>query len=140
MPEIPPLQEGLYADVDGVPRLLASRCDACDRLFFPRRQYCGRCSSPALRDLALSAHGTLHAWSLIDRRPKLAVIDSPYVQAEVAMPEGVHVFTVLRDCEAAQLRTGLTVEMFVGEIPRPGGEGKVHAYMFRPVAGKGGQA
>ncbi|MGN5478722.1 zinc ribbon domain-containing protein [Cupriavidus basilensis] len=57
-PKIPPLQEGLYADVDGVPRLLASRCDACNRLFFPRRQCCGRCSSPALRNLPLSVHGS----------------------------------------------------------------------------------
>ncbi|MGN5478721.1 hypothetical protein ACTMU2_21965 [Cupriavidus basilensis] len=66
------------------------------------------------------------------------MIDPPYVQAEVAMPEGVHVFTVLRECETTQLRAGLPVEMFVGEIPGPGGEGMVHAYMFRPVVGERG--
>jgi uncharacterized OB-fold protein len=48
MPETPALQQGLHAVVDGAPRLLANRCDGCDRVFFPRRQYCGRCSTPAL--------------------------------------------------------------------------------------------
>ncbi len=140
MSDLPPLQEGLYADVDGVPRLLANRCDACDRVFFPRRQYCGRCSSPALRDLPLSVRGSLNAWSLIDRKPKVAVIDPPYLQAEVAMPEGVNVFTVLDGCEAAELRIGLPLEMVVAEVPAPAGEGRVAAYKFRPVRGEGGLA
>jgi len=133
IPNMPPLQEGLYAIVDGSPHLLANRCDTCDRVFFPRRQYCGRCSSPTLRDIPLSRQGTLHAWSLIDRKPKLSVIDPPYVQADVAMPEGVHVFTVLAPCDGAQLNVGMPVEMYVGEVKAPAGTGHVHAYMFRPV-------
>lgn len=137
MPNLPPLQEGLYAAIDGEPRLMANTCDACARVFFPRRQYCGRCSSPALRDHPLSRRGSLHAFSLIDRKPKLAVIEPPYVQAEVAMPEGVHVFTVLGGCDYAQLRIGMPLEMYLTEVPAPGGEGKVEAYMFRLVAGEG---
>lgn len=141
MPDLPPLQEGLYAIVDGAPCLLANRCDACERVFFPRRQYCGRCSSPALRDLPLSARGALNAWSFIDRKPKIAVIDPPYVQAEVAMPEGVNVFTVLDGCELSELRAGMPVEMYVAEVPAPGGEGgRVSAYKFRPVRGEGALA
>lgn len=135
-----PLQEGLYAEIDGKQRLLASRCDACDRVFFPRRRYCGRCSSMALRDLPLSGRGTLHAWSLIDRKPKLALIAAPYVQADVAMPERVHVFTVLACQDASTLRLGMPVEMFVGELPTPSGDGRVQVYQFRPVVAAGGAA
>lgn len=137
MPIPPPLQEGLYATIDGELRLMGNTCDACNCVFFPRRQYCGRCSSPVLRDHALSRNGTLHAFSLIDRKPKLAVIDPPYVQAQVEMPEGVHVFTVMGDCEYTQLRIGMPVEMYVGEVPAPSGEGTVGAYMFRPMSGGG---
>lgn len=140
MPDLPPLQEGLYAVIDGAPRLLANRCDACERVFFPRRQYCGRCSSAALRDLPLSACGTLNAWSLIDRKPKIAVIDPPYVQAEVAMPEGVNVFTVLEGCEVSGLRAGMPLETVVAEVPSPDGEGRVSAYKFRPVRAEGAAA
>lgn len=140
MPATPPLQKGLYADVDGAPRLIASRCDPCDRVFFPRRQYCGRCSSSAMRDLPLSARGTLHAWSLIDRKPKVAVIEPPYLQADVAMPEGVHVFTVLRGCEPTQVHIGMPVEIYVDTVPAPDGEGERSVYLFRPVAGEGAAA
>jgi uncharacterized OB-fold protein len=43
MSTIPPLQEGLFEnDEGGTPRLLANRCPACDRVFFPRRSYCGQ--------------------------------------------------------------------------------------------------
>jgi uncharacterized OB-fold protein len=136
MPKLSLLQEELYAAIDGVPRLMANTCDVCNRVFFPRRSYCGRCSSPALREHALSRTGVLHAFSLIDRKPKLAVIDPPYVQAEVAMPEGVHVFTVLGDCNYTQLHIGMAVEMYLDEFPAPGGEGEVEAYMFRPVSGE----
>lgn len=137
MSDLAPLQEGLYAVEDGAPRLLASACDACQRVFFPRRQYCGKCTRPGLRELRLASRGTLVAWSLIDRKPKLAVIEPPYVQAEVAMPEGVSVFTVL-DCKRPeQLRVGQAVELFLAEVPAPGGEGRVQAYMFRPVSGEG---
>ena len=137
MPQMPPLQEGLYTVLDGAPQLIANRCDACSRVFFPRRQYCGRCSSPALRDIALSRRGSLHAWSLIDRKPKLALIDPPYVQADVSMPEGVHVFTVLHPCDASQLSVGMPLEVYLGDVPSPDGNGRVEAYMFRPVAAKG---
>lgn len=136
MPPFLPLQEGLYATVDGEARLIASACDACQRVFFPRRSFCGRCSSPAMRQQPLSRTGVLHAFSLIDRKPKLAVIDPPYVQAQVAMPEGVHVFTVLSGCDHDQLRIGMEVEMYLDAVPAPDGKGQVEAYMFRAVAGE----
>ena len=137
MPEMPPLQEGLYAVFEDAPQLLANRCDACNRVFFPRRQYCGSCSSPTLRSIALSKQGLLYAWSLIDRKPKLALIDPPYVQAEVSMPEGVHVFTLLHPCDVSQLSVGTLLEMYLADVPSPEGGGRLQAYMFRPVASSG---
>lgn len=136
MPDLPPLQEGLYATINGETHLMASACDTCERVFFPRRQYCGRCSSPTLRDQPLSRTGTLHAFTLIDRKPKLAVIDPPYVQAEVALPEDVHVFTVLGNCKPTELQIGMPLEVYLAPVPAPGGDGQVQAYLFRPVAGE----
>lgn len=141
MTTIPPLQQGLFEpDAAGHPRLLANRCPACNRAFFPRRSYCGQCGAPGLQDLPLAGRGQVHSFSLIDRKSKIAVIDAPYVQAEVRMPEGVHVFTVLDQCAAAEVRIGMDVEMYVGEVNAPGGEGKALAYKFRPVAAQGGAA
>lgn len=135
MTTILPLQQGLFEnDERGSPRLLANRCTDCDRVFFPRRAFCGKCGSPKLQDVSLSGHGKVYGYSLIDRKPKIAVIDPPYVQAEVAMPEGVHVFTVLDQCAPSDVCIGMEVEMYVDEVNAPGGEGKALAYKFRPSA------
>ena len=52
----------------------------------------------------------------------------------------MHVFTVLSGVDATKLRFDLPVEMYVTEVPAPSGEGRVQAYMFRPVAGEGAPA
>lgn len=134
MSMVPPLQKGLFKFTeDGLPRLLANRCTHCDRIFFPRRTFCGQCCAPDLQDIELSARGRVHCFSLIDRKPKAAVIEPPYLQAEVAMPEGVHVFTVLDHCTASDVHIGMEVEVYVDEVNAPGGSGKAMAYKFKPV-------
>lgn len=136
MSTIPPLQEGLFEnDAAGVPRLLANRCAACDRVFFPRRSYCGQCGGADLQPLQLAGRGRVYSHSLIDRKQKIAVIEPPYVQAEIAMPEGVHVFTVLDQVKPGAVQVGMDVEMYVGEVNSPAGEGKVRAYKFKPAQG-----
>jgi uncharacterized OB-fold protein len=134
----PPLQQGLFEpDTSGTPRLLASRCTACARVFFPVRTYCGKCGASGLQQLQLGGRGRIHSFSVIDRKPKLAVIDAPYVQAEVVLPEGVHVFTVLDQCAPCEVRVDMEVEMYVGEVNAPTGGGKALAFKFRPVTAGG---
>jgi uncharacterized protein len=130
-----PLQEGLFDyDDNGAPRLMANRCDACERVFFPRRTFCSRCGAASLRGIYLGATGSVYGYSIVDRKPKHAVIDPPYIEAEVRMPEGVHVFTVLEGCPMSEVRIGMEVELFVGEVNGPRGVGKALAYKFCPVA------
>lgn len=141
MTSILPLQQGLFEAADGgSQRLIANRCSHCQRVFFPRRAYCGVCGATGLQDLRLAGRGKVYSFSIIDRKSKVSVIDPPYVQAEVAMPEGVHVFTVLDHCKTADVRIAMEVEMYVDEVPAPGGAGKVLAYKFRPIASVGGAA
>lgn len=131
----PPLQRGLFEfGADGLAHLLANRCNQCDLVFFPSRVFCGRCGSSALAGLNLSRVGKVYGFSFIDRKPTYAVIDAPYIQAEVTMPEGVRVFTVLDQCALSDVSVGMEVEMYVGEVSSPKGDGKVLAYKFRPAA------
>lgn len=129
-----PLQQGLFEfGADGSPHLLANRCNECALTFFPRRVYCGRCGGSKLGSLVLSRVGKVFGFSFVDRKPAYAVIDAPYIEAEVTLPEGVHVFTVLDQCKLSEVSVGMAVEMYVSELPAPKGEGKVLAYKFRPV-------
>lgn len=134
------MQEGLFrVDADGSARLLASRCPACQRIDFPRRRYCARCGEATPGELALDGEGKVVAYSVIDRRSKLVVIDTPYIQAEVAMPEGVHVFTVLRGAAPAEVRTGMEVRCHVESVSRDEQGRDVMTYVFRPIGAPAGE-
>ena len=129
-----PLQAGLYAlGADGHHHLLASRCPACELTFFPRRHYCGRCGETGQLEVNLGRRGEVHSFSVIDRKSKLTWIDAPYVQAEVLMPEGVHVFTVLDRCEPVSVRIGMPVEVYVDVVRRDEQGRDVQAYKFQPA-------
>ena len=129
-----PLQEGLtQQDAYGKDHLVASRCSSCDLVFFPKRKYCGKCSSSEQQELLLGGQGTVFAFSLIDKKSQFTIIEPPYIQAEVAMPEGVHVFTVLDQCDIKSVTTGMQVQAYVGKVKEDKDGNDVVAYKFRPV-------
>jgi Predicted nucleic-acid-binding protein containing a Zn-ribbon len=132
--EIPePLEQGLYAIEDGAPVLLGNRCAPCDRVFFPRRDYCACCSSPILDEVTLSRQGKIGAFSLIDRQPADAWIEAPYIQAEIEMPEAVSVFTLLDGADAETLAIGQPAEVALRLLPTA--EGARSVFVFTPVEG-----
>lgn len=129
-----PLQPGLIAkDESGCDRLVASQCPHCELVFFPQRKYCGKCGRAQQQQRLLSPQGTVVGFSVIDRKSMYSMIDPPYVQAEVAMPEGVHVFTVLDQCETDAVSVGMGAEVYVGEVGIDKNGNTVEAYKFRPA-------
>ena len=135
MSATPHLQKGLFEfEADGIAHLLANRCNECDLTFFPRRVFCGCCGSSSLIVFKLSRAGRVYGFSRVDRKPTYAVIDAPYIEAEVTLPEGVSVFTVLDQCEPFDVYIGMEVEMYVSEVNSPKGDGQVLAYKFRPAS------
>lgn len=130
-----PLQEGLFAQgSDGKYHLIASHCKACELTFFPRRKYCGKCGSSDMDEIGLSDCGKVHTFCLIDRKSKFAIIEPPYIQAEIEMPEGVHVFTVLDKCDPQTVTIGMAVQVYVEKVKQDEEGNDVVAYKFRPVA------
>jgi hypothetical protein len=130
------LQAGLAAeDANGRRRLVASRCSACDKTFFPKRKFCGKCgSADGQQEVLLNGKGTLYAFSLIDRKSQYTMIEPPYVQAEIRMPEGVHVFTVMDNCDSKDLRTGMDAEVYWDVIGKDKEGNGIVAYKFKPCA------
>lgn len=132
-PDAVPLQADTFRQtVDGV-RLVASRCPACSGVFFPKRRYCGRCGSSPLQDALLGAHGTVRAFTAIDKKGARSKIDPPYVQACIAMPEGLNVYTVVAGANAAELHIGDRMRVGLAEIERNGDGHPVVAYVFLPA-------
>ncbi len=132
----PDLQSGLYRLVDGRPRLVGNRCNACGRMHFPRHAWCARCCSGDLTDVPLAEHGRIGAFSWIDRQPADAFIRAPYMQAEVEYPEGVSAFSVI-EAVPGDLEPGMPAEVVLRAYETP--EGPRRAFVFRPVATERGQ-
>ena len=84
-----PVREGLFDEKDGG-RLLANRCSACGRTFFPKAEFCFDCLAEKMEDIVLSRQGTLYAYT-IGRLPSTH-FKPPYVVGLVDLPEGIRVF------------------------------------------------
>lgn len=133
--EIIPLQEGLFArGSDGKYHLQATSCKSCKLTFFPKRKYCGRCGSSELDEIFLSDRGKVFTFSLIERKSMFVIFEPPYIQAEVELPEGAHVFTVLDKCDLTAVKIGMDVEVYVEKVKEDANGNDVVTYKFRPIA------
>ncbi len=75
--------------------LIGSKCQTCNRVYFPARDWCAACSKPTCKSVELSRQGVLRSYALVFRRQSYAVIPIPYLLAEIALPEGILVYTTL---------------------------------------------
>ena len=132
-----PLQEGLFNmpdDANANPQLVASKCAACDLVFFPQRKFCGKCASANLNPVQLSNRGKVFTYSLITRTSKMSLIEAPYVQVEVAFPEGTHAISILRGCEPEEIKIGLEVETVLEKIKTDADGSDMVSFVFRKVS------
>ena len=133
--KIIPLQEGLFEQgSDGKYHLLASRCNACKRTFFPKRKYCGKCGSEDVQVIHLSDRGRVYSFTQVDRKSMYTIIEPPYMEAEVEMPEGVSVYTILDKCDPQTVNFGMEVEVYVEKVKQDEQGNDVIAYKFKPAA------
>ncbi len=130
------LQDDLYLIEAEQVYLVASRCNECSRVHFPKRDYCAACATPNLSEIRLSQVGHIGAFSLIDRQPADAFIKAPYLQAEIEMPEGVSVFTVIEPPAASDLKIGMEARTILRVFETPNGQKRT--FMFQPVLPQGG--
>ncbi len=75
--------------------------------------------------------GKIGAFSYIDRQPADAFIAAPYMQAEIELPEGVSVFTILEAPSLYALAIGREAEVALKTYDTP--QGRRRAYVFRTL-------
>src|SRR3954452_763170 len=76
-----PVAEGLFTWPSDEPRLIGSRCAACNTATFPKQASCPKCTGRDVEDELLPAEGTLWTWTVQGFRPK-----SPYARPEAFEP------------------------------------------------------
>ena len=133
------IEDGYFTipdDPEERPRLLGSRCPACDEAFFPRRLVCARCLHEGCEDVLLGPSGTIHTWTYV-HVPLFAKTDakvSAYGVAQVDLPEGPRVQGILmggRD----DFHIGMAVELDLETLGENRDGNEVVIFRFRPAAG-----
>jgi len=113
----------------------ANRCGACGRWHLPHRAYCPDCWSNEIASRPLSGRGVVHLLIFLYQGRRVPGVDyargHPVATAELVEQPGLRFTATLIDCERAQMRIGLPVQL--GVIDRGGRP----VPAFRPAAGRG---
>lgn len=117
---------------DGAPSLEGSRCPECGACFYPPRYVCLACYHEGLEAVELSRRGTVYTFTVGRMAPPKALVQAPYVIAQVQLPEGVIVPTVLTDVDPEAVRIGMPVDLVVEKATVDAEGNEVMAFKFRP--------
>ena len=131
-----PLNERLFRLEGGenVPVLLGAKCPSCGHCFFPSRVLCASCGLAGLEPVALSGTGRVWTYTVAHQAPPGAIVQPPYVIAQVELPERVLVHSLVTGCAAEDVRIGMDVEIAPIKV-REDDEGRdVMAFAFRPLS------
>lgn len=133
-----PINEHLFRldeAAGGRPVLLGGRCPDCGHHFFPKRAICAGCGRAGLEEVTLSSRGKVWTYTVAHQAPPGAIVEPPYVVAQVELPERVLIYTLVTDCRPEDVAIGMEVEIKPVKV-REDEEGRdVLAFAFRP-AGK----
>jgi uncharacterized protein len=105
-----PIVDYLVLD-DGVPYLVANRCDSCGALYFDRRNACAKCSGRSFSRQRLADDGTVRSFTVVHRAAP--GVPTPYVSAIVDLTGGGVVKANLLNVEPSpdQVQFGMKVRL-----------------------------
>ena len=113
-------------------RLLGNVCSACSLVFFPARRYCAKCCEKLDEAKPLSRRGRLISFTRVNRKPKHAVVEPPYVVGEVRLPEGVTVISLVKS-SSGELKLGAELELTMEKIGEDEEGDAVVGYSFEAI-------
>lgn len=124
-----PIREGLFTGgTEG--DLVGFRCKACNHLLPPLTIVCFYCSGADLEKLPLSRKGTLYSYSIVHQPHKHFSV--PYFIGYVDLPEGIRIFSPLKQKEGRAFQVGMDMELVVEKLWSEG-EDEVIGPKFQPV-------
>ena len=132
-----PVTEGLFRHEGDETRLIGSRCQGCDTLYFPQPLSCRNpdCADKRLETELLPAQGTLYSYTVqLYRPPPLFRDDAwqPYAIGLVEITEGLRVMGMLSGCPLDAIRIGMGVRLATRGLYEQDSAGMVETYVFTP--------
>jgi uncharacterized protein len=129
--------EGVLKEKEDGPVLVGNTCTRCEKVYFPKVEFCPRCYAQDLVERELSRKGTLHAFTFT--RVPLERFDPPHSLGIVLLPQDkVSVMTPLLVGESEELQVGMEMELVVAPLWLQEDGSEVYGYKFAKSAGRVG--
>lgn len=126
-----PLREGLFTQDVGGAALLASRCNICGQVFFPRRERCLDCPNQDMESVLLRGTCRLYTFTIVNMPTEH--YDPPYAIGWVEFPEGVRVFGQIKGWEKQPLKIGMNMELVIDTLWEEEDK-EIIGYKFGPLS------
>ena len=133
-----PIAEGVFTWPSDEPRLIGSRCGACEIVTFPRQDSCPRCGTTEMAEHLLSRRGRLWAWTTQEFPPPAPPYAGPtgtafvpYGVGYVELANEVKVETRLTTTDG--LTIGMAMELVLVPFRTDDDGNEVVTFAFRPV-------
>lgn len=124
-----PFREGLFEKVSGRWILVGSKCKQCGQAFFPQREWCLNCSGRDLERIDLGHSGKLYSFTIVHMPSEH--FEPPYAVGWIELPEGIRVFSQIRQWQEYPLKIGMDMELAIEKLWDED-EREVLGYTFRP--------
>jgi uncharacterized protein len=133
-----PVAAGVFTWPADPPRLIGSKCGACQIVTFPAQGSCPRCASTAMDEHLLSRRGRLWAWTTQEFPPPSPPYAGPagddFVPYGVGYVElGGEVRVESRLTEIEGLEAGMEMELVLVPFRTDAEGNEVVTFAFRPV-------
>jgi uncharacterized OB-fold protein len=125
-----PIRAGYFTEEKDDVHLLATRCKSCGQIYFPPLQRCMECYQQDMEEVKLSRQGKLYTYTIV-QMPVLHY-KPPFALAWVELPQGVRVFTQLKNWENTELKIGMDVNLVIDTLWEEEAK-EVYGYKFEPV-------
>ena len=113
-------------------RLEAGRCKGCSKVAYPARPVCTDCGGTEFEKTKLSLKGKVVVSTVVHVAPSDLAMSAPYAVAIVETPEKARLMVQVADCNLAEVKPGLDVELEFRRIRKEGHSG-ILCYGYKAV-------
>lgn len=137
-----PIAEGVFTWPAEEPRLIGSKCTACDNVMFPTQGSCPRCSGQETETVELGRTGTLWTWTTQGYPPKAPPYAGdadpktfePFGVGYVELPGELKVETRLTVSDPADMKIGMEMELILVPLYTNDDGDEVVTFAFAPTS------
>ena len=115
-------------------RLLGTKCDNCQNIYFPVRKVCPHCRRKGkTKTIRFSGRGKVHSFTVIRVPPNGFEAYTPYIIGLIELDEGPKLISQIIDCDPKKIFIGISVDMCFRKLKSQGKEGIIcYGFKFRP--------